>query len=423
METKKQSKVTEFMEEKFVPVAAAIGGQRHLLALRDGIVMIMPLLILGAFAMIVIDFPVPAWISLMEETGWSWDGHIDIIINATFGIMAVVAAYGVASSLAGSYKKKNGEAVDGVPAGILSIATYFVITQGDGMGSENLFVAMLFAIATAEIYRLFIQKEWVIKLPDSVPTAVSRQFTALLPGLAVLGFAWLFIAVPMSYTEHHTISTWLNEGLFSWMAGVGLSYPFMMLGSFLEHLLWTFGLHGSAIIIFPFFEPLWVTSTYVGTTSIFTWAFYENNVWLGGSGATLPVVVYMLLFAKSKLLKDVGKVAIGPGLFNINEPVTFGLPVVLNPILMIPYIVTPLVIVTIMYIGTSVGLFPIMDKIVPWTTPIFISGFLAASGGIGSRLMAVVAQVICFGASFIIWLPFIRAWDNINLRREAGEAE
>ena len=291
------------------------------------------------------------------------------------------------------------------------------------MDAEYLFVAMFFAIITAEVYRLFIQNEWIIKMPDSVPQAVSRQFTALLPGLVILGASWLLIAVPMTYTESGTISAWLNGGLFTWMANVGLSYPFMMLGSFLEHLLWTFGLHGSAIIIFPFFEPLWVVSTTIGTSSIFTWAFYENNVWLGGSGATLPVVVYMLLFAKSKLLKDVGKVAIGPGLFNINEPVTFGLPVVLNPILMIPYILSPLVIITIMYFGTYIGLFPIMDKIVPWTTPIFISGFLAASGGIGSRIMAVVAQAACFAVAFLIWMPFIRAWDNVNLKREAGEVE
>ena len=419
METNKQSKLTTFMEEKFVPVAARIGGQRHLLALRDGIVMIMPLLILGAFAMIVIDFPVPAWTDFMTEAGWYWDGgHIDIIMNATFGIMAIIAAYGVGSSLAGSYKKSNGEAIDGVPAGVLSIATFYVITQGEGTDSMFLFVAMLFAIFTAEIYRLFIQKDWVIKLPDSVPVAVSRQFTALLPGLAVLAISWLFIAVPMTYTESHTISTWLNEGLFSGLSSFGLSYPFMMFGSFVEHLLWTLGLHGSAIIIFPFFEPLWISVTTPGTTSIITWTFYENNVWLGGSGATLPAVVYMLIFAKSKLLKDIGKISIGPGLFNINEPVTFGLPVVLNPMLMIPYILSPLVIITIMYIGTAVGLFPIMDKMVPWTTPIFISGFLAAAGGFGARIMSVIAQVICFAAAFVIWFPFIRAWDNVNVKLE-----
>ncbi|MDR2869879.1 MAG: PTS transporter subunit EIIC [Deferribacteraceae bacterium] len=419
METK-GSKISAFMEETFVPIAASIGGQRHLLALRDGIVMIMPLLILGSFAMIVIEFPVPAWSEYMVSAGWGGDGYLSILMNATFGITAIVAAYGVANSLAASYKRKNGDAIDGVPAGILAIATFFIVNQDGGTDSANLFVAMLFAIITAEIYRTFIQREWVIKLPPSVPAAVSRQFTALLPGLVILGGSWLFIAVPLSNTESATISAWLNNGLFASLAGIGLSYPAMMLGSFLEHLLWSFGLHGSAIIIFPFFEPLWVTSTAEGT-SIFTWAFYENNVWMGGSGATLPVVVYMLIFAKSKLLKGVSKVAIAPGIFNINEPVVFGLPIVLNPMLMIPYILSPLAIVTVMYIGTSLGIFPILDKIVPWTTPVFISGFLAASGGIGSRLMAVFAQLICFMVSFLIWLPFIRAWDRINLRREAGE--
>ena len=444
MEEKKPKGLTAFMEEKFVPVAARIGGQRHLLALRDGIVMVLPLIMLAAFSMIVLEFPVKPWLQFMMQHGWiGWDDAMfpdlviaqsildatpkeDILINATYGIIAIVGAFGVASSLAGSYRKKNGDHIDGVPAGILSIATFFIIAQTGGVesgtDSTHLFVAMLFAILTAEVYRIFIQKEWVIKLPESVPQAVSRQFTALLPGLVIFAVAWLVIAVPMSYTSVGTIDSWLNNTLFSWMTRVGLSYPFMMVGSFFEHLLWTFGLHGSAIVIFPFFEPMWVVSTHVGTTSIFTWGFYENNVWIGGSGATLPVVVYMLLFAKSKLLKDVSKVAIGPGIFNINEPVTFGLPVVLNPILMIPFILSPLAIVTVMFLGTNAGIFPIMDKIVPWTTPIFISGFLAASGGIGSKLMAVVAQIICFGLSFIIWLPFIRAWDNISLKREAGKA-
>ena len=416
----KQNKATSIIEDKLVPVAAAIGGQRHLLALRDGIVMIMPLLILGSFAMIVIQFPVQPWIDMLENAGWGEEGHLGIILEYTFGIMALVASFGVASSLAGSYRKKNGEAIDGIPAGILSLATFHIITQGEGTGSEFLLVAMFFAIFTAEIYRLFIQKDWVIKLPESVPLAISRQFTALLPGLVILGVAWVFIAVPMSYTPYHTISNWLNEGLFSGLRSVGLSYPFTMLGAFLEHLLWTFGLHGAAVIIFPFFEPLWLTSTFIGTTAIFTWPFYENNIWIGGSGATLPVVIYMLVLAKSKLLKDIGKIAIGPGIFNINEPVVFGLPIVLNPILMIPFIITPLVLVTINFVGTSIGLFPVLDKLVPWTTPVFFSGFLAATGNIGQRLMAVVAQLISFVVAFLIYLPFIRAWDIINVKQEAG---
>ncbi|MCL2491907.1 MAG: PTS transporter subunit EIIC [Coriobacteriia bacterium] len=411
--------LTTFMEEKFVPIAAKIGGQRHLLALRDGIIMIMPLLILGSFAMVIIDFPIPAWAEWMETHGWYWDGgHLDVIMDATFGIMAIIAAFGVASALASSYRKANGDAVDGIPAGILAIAAFFILTQGEGMDSEYLFVALMVGLFVGEIYRLFIQKDWVIKLPETVPLAIARQFTALLPGAAILAFLWLFIAVPMRSTEAHTISNWLNTYLFSWLANVGLSYPATMLGSFLEHLLWCFGIHGAAVVIFPFYEPLWLSA--IGTDSIITWPFYENGVWIGGSGATLPVVIYMLLFAKSRLLKDIGRISIVPGLFNINETVTFGLPVVLNPMLMIPYVVTPLVIVTIMYFGTSMGIFPVLDKLIPWTTPVFISGFLAASGGLGDRIMAVVGQIICFAVAFLIWLPFIRAWDKVNVLQEEG---
>ena len=417
----KQSKLATFMEEKFIPVAARIGSQRHLMALRDGIVMIMPLLIIGSFAMVVIEFPIKAWNDFLENAGWF--GHLDIIMSATFGIMALIAAFGVAMSLAKSYKKADGSAVDGVPAGVLSIAAFLIIVQGTGNGSENLFVAMVVAILTAELYRLFIQKGWTIKMPDSVPEAISRQFTALLPGLAILGIAWLVIAVPMSYTSYGTAATWLNEGLFAWLKNVGLSYPFMLLGTFIEHLLWTFGLHGAAIVIFPFFEPLFLSAAEVGASNIITWGFYENNVWIGGSGATLPVAIYMLVFAKSKLLKEVGKVSIVPGIFNINEPVTFGLPVVLNPVLMIPFILAPMAIVTIQYFGTVVGIFPIYDKLLPWTTPVVISGFLSAAGGMGARLMGALAQIIGFVVAFLIYLPFIRAWDKVNVKREAGVSE
>jgi len=417
----KQSKSATFIEDKLVPVAASIGGQRHLLALRDGIIMIMPLLIVGSFAMIIIDFPVPAWIELMERIGWSWDGRLDIIVDYTFGIMSLVAAFGVASSLAGSYKKPNGEAVDGIPAGIMSLAVFSIITQLEKTNSEFLLVAMFFAICTAEIYRVFIQKDWVIKLPDSVPLAINRQFTALVPGILILFVAWI-IAALMAYTSYGTLANWLNEGLFGWLTTVGLSFPATMLAAFLEHVLWTFGLHGAAVVIFPFFEPLWLQATTPGTSIIFTWPFYENNIWIGGSGATLPVVVYMLVFAKSTLLKDIGKVAIGPGIFNINEPVTFGLPVVLNPLLMVPFILTPMVLVLFNWLGTVIGIFPIMDTFIPWTTPVFISGFLSAAGGIGSKLMGVVAQLLSFVIAFFIWLPFIRAWDVINVKQEAGEA-
>lgn len=192
------------------------------------------------------------------------------------------------------------------------------------------------------------------------------------------------------------------------------SIPFVkptLVVCFFEHLLWSFGLHGSAIIVFPSFEPLWIMNMAenlsAGAQNIVTFTFYENGAWMGGSGATLPVVVYMLVFAKSKLLKNVGKVGIAPGLFNINEPVTFGLPIVLNPILMIPYILSPMAAMSVQYLGTAVGLFPLCNNMVPWTCPVLISGFLTTGS-----VMGVVAQLCGLAVSFLIWLPFIRVWDQ-----------
>ena len=186
-----------FMEEKFLPVAARLGGQRHLLALRDGVVMVMPLLILGAFSMIIAEFPVEAFLNFMAGVfGENWNAFEGVIINATYGISAIVACFGVASSLVNSY----GE--NGTPAGIIAMAAFFAVvvptalTNADGeavdawiagsLDATLLFTALLTALIVGEIYRFLVQKNFTIKLPDSVPKAVSAQFTALLPGTVII---------------------------------------------------------------------------------------------------------------------------------------------------------------------------------------------------------------------------------------------
>lgn len=409
-----------FMEEKFLPVAARLGGQRHLLALRDGVVMVMPLLILGAFSMIIAEFPVEAFLNFMAGVfGENWNAFEGVIMNATYGISAIVACFGVASSLVNSY----GE--NGTPAGIIAMAAFFAVvvptalTNADGeavdawiagsLDATLLFTALLTALVVGEIYRLLVQKNFTIKLPDSVPKAVSAQFTALLPGTVIIV---LFTVVRLVFSATPgAASPVCHRHHLHPLRHLGTSYIGTLVVCFFEHLLWSFGLHGSAIIVFPIFEPLWIMNMAEnlssGAHNIVTFTFYENGVWMGGSGATLPVVIYMLIFAKSKLLKNVGKVGIAPGLFNINEPVTFGLPIVLNPILMIPYILSPMAAMSVQYLGTAIGLFPLCNNMVPWTCPVLISGFLTTGS-----IMGVVAQLCGLAVSFLIWLPFIRVWDK-----------
>jgi PTS system cellobiose-specific IIC component len=358
--------------------------------------------------------------------GENWNAFEGVIMNATYGIVAIVACYGVASSLVNSY------GLDGTPAGMIALSSFFIINlvQSADLAGESadvwlastftaefLFTALVTALVAGEMYRFIVQKKWVITLPKSVPSAVSRQFTALVPGILIMLF-FLIIHGLFALTVWGSFPIFLTEIIATPLRGFGTSYIGTSIAVFIEHFLWSLGLHGSSIIIFPIFEPMWIQNMNAnlgGATNIVTQMFYENGIWIGGSGATLPVVIYMLVFAKSKLLKQIGRIGIVPGLFNINEPVTFGLPVVLNPFLMIPYIVAPFVVMTVQFIGTSIGLFPYCNIMVPWTTPFIISGFFMTGGNI----MGVVAQLVSFAVAFIIWLPFIKIWDDRNYKMES----
>lgn len=420
---------TNFFEEKFMPIAARIGNQRHLLALRDGIMFSMPLLIIGSLFIILAELPIDAYQNFMASVfGENWTVFEGVAANGTIGIIALISSFGVAYSLAGSYEA-DGKNIDGIPAGVLSVASYLIVNvvgvfgtgddaveawRTDLFSSQYLFVAMVVAIVTAEIYRILLQKKFVITMPKTVPPTVARSFTALLPGFVITIF-FMLIRLAFAYTPWEDFATFIQEILKKPLSAAGSSYLGTLAACLVEHFLWAFGIHGSSIMT-SVMEPIWLVNAgenleafKAGATKlphIVTYTFYENGVWMGGSGATLSVVIYMLVFAKSKLVKQVGRLAIVPGLFNINEPVVFGLPVVLNPFLMIPYIISPIVVMTIMYVGTAIGIFPYTTGvIVPWTTPYFISGYLMTGGKIGG----VVMELVAFIAAFVVWFPFIRS--------------
>jgi len=423
--------IKQFFEEKFIPFAARIAAQKHLLALRDGIILAMPLLIIGSLFIIIGEFPLDAYQNFMASIfGEGWNEFVwnDIFV-ATISLISIIATFGVASSLASSY------GVDGLPAGVLALSSFFILNtldaetwswNADLFGVQNLFVGMIIALLVGEIYRFLLQKNFVIKLPSSVPPSVARSFTALLPAAVIivlsLAVKWIFAA-----TSYGNISNFLVEILKAPLTFAGTSYIGAFIAVLIEQILWSFGIHGSSIVT-SVLEPIWLNANLENLAAfeagastlphIVTQTFIEIFLWIGGSGATLPVVVYMLIFARSKLLKQVGKLSIAPGIFNINEPVVFGLPIVLNPFLMIPFILSPLAILTISYVGMAIGIFPRMAGLtIPWTTPYLISGYLATGGHIGG----VILQIINFVVSFLIWLPFIGSWDKKNVELEKEE--
>ncbi|PXY83925.1 PTS sugar transporter subunit IIC [Lactobacillus melliventris] len=419
-----------FLEAKILPVANKIGQQRHMTAIRKGIIATLPLTIVGSFFTILSNMPIPAVANFLAP----YQAILDIPFRFTVGILSLYATFGIASALAESYK------MDTLSSGILAVLAFLVatvqpvkvnadvknvITAGRYINIANLSASSLFAaIATAlisvEIYHFLEKKNITIKMPQGVPPEVSNSFVALFPAAVILILFWVVRDI-----FNFNIATFISNILMplkgflvgNSLAG-GLTTVFFICG------FWTLGIHGAAImdpIVRPFWEMSIATNmnqfhagaaaTHLST--IFTEQFLQWFVWIGGAGGTLALVV-LFMFSKSKYLKDLGKLSILPGLFNINEPIIFGAPIVLNPILGIPFILAPLVTTTISYFATTSHLVPMMMVRLPFTIPAPIAAIMSTNWSWN----AVILSVVNFIIYIIIYYPFFKVFEKQQLEKE-----
>ena len=403
-----------FMEQKFVPIAAKIGAQRHLVAIRDSFMVMMPLMILGALATMINNLPIPAFQTLMNNIfhGEAWKQFGGGVWNGTFAILSVGISFLLAYHLARNAGK------DGLAAGVISLASFFALgglivpDNIGGMGSQGLFVALIVGLIAGELFiRLSGNPRLVIKMPDGVPPAVSKAFASLLPSMIIVSLFALVYAIFAGFGVTSIINSFymLVQKPFMSLAN---SYGSALLLAFISPLLWFFGLHGSNMI-----EPLMQTLNAPAieeniraieaghvAPNIVNKPFFDSFVNLGGSGATIALIIAIYLVGrKSKSMMTVSNLSAAPGIFNINEPVMFGLPIVLNPIFFVPFILTPVVLVTIAYFATKVGLVPAATVMPPWVTPPIIGGVLATNSWQGGVLAAVNLVV-----AVLIYMPFVK---------------
>lgn len=433
-----------FLENRVMPVAGRIAEQKHLQAIRDGIILTMPLLIIGSLFLIIGFIPIPGYSDFMSSIfGDKWLTKLLYPVNATFDIMALIVSFGVAYRLAEKYK------VDPLSAGAISVASFLLATpyttmftpEGAGaavevggvipvalMGSKGLFVAMILAILSTEIYRKIIQKKIVITMPEGVPPAVSRSFVALIPAAVVLLVVWL-LRILIENTSFQSIHNIVADLLVGPLNTLGGSLFGAIIAVLLVHVLWSLGLHGAAIVE-GVLGPIWLSlmdqnraifqaSVGAELPNIVTKQFFDMWVYAGGSGATLALVLLMMFRARSEQMKNIGRLSMGPGLFNINEPVIFGMPIVMNPLLIIPFIVAPIVLVIISYAAMTLGWVAKPSGVaVPWTTPPIISGYLATGG----KISGSVLQLVNFVIALLIYYPFFRLWDKQKLAEEKASS-
>ncbi len=246
---------TNAFAEKLMPIAGKVASSRHLVALRDGFALVMPLIIIGSVFMIISQFPIPAYLNLMSSLfGADWQTTVGWATNATFSVIGMVAVIGISYELAKSY-----EGIDALSASMVSLASFMLtiplnidkagaawvpLTQ---LGSMGLFEALLIGLFITDAFVWMIHKNWQFKMPDTVPPAVGHAFSSLIPGFVIILGMWL-LRLGVSFTDFKTIPNVITVIVAQPLNVVGGSIFGALVAEFFVVFLWLFGIHGSNIV-------------------------------------------------------------------------------------------------------------------------------------------------------------------------------
>lgn len=423
--------------EKLMPIANAIGSQKHLQAVRNGLLTILPLTIVGSMFTIIMNLPIESymeWIAPYSE-------QIGVPFRYTVGLMSVYVAFAIGSHLGESYnlsKTMSGilsvlgtmlliqpiNLSEGLNSAGIEVASGRYIPMGN-LGSSGLFGAIIASLISVEIYNFTKKRNLEIRMPEGVPPLIAESFAALLPTLFVILLFW----IPTHFLgfDLNGLLTLIVSPLRQFMISDNLFGG--VLTQFVIMLFWSFGIHGHAVLG-PIIRPLWDGAIFENAElfqngmsefelpNIFTEQFFQWYAQMGGSGATLAFVV-LCLFSKSSFLKQLGKVSIIPGIFNINEPVIFGAPLVMNPLLIIPFILAPVANTILIYIVTILDFMPRMIMKPPFSIPAPIGALLTTN----FNWFAVLMTVVSFFLSMAIYYPFFKAFEKqqLVLEKEGNE--
>ncbi|WP_155731069.1 PTS sugar transporter subunit IIC [Streptobacillus moniliformis] len=428
-------KFMDWMENHFVPVTTKISSQKHLVAIRDSFIAILPVTMVGSIAVLlnvlfrnipneygfpqVAEFMAP----LININGVVWFGSL--------AILSLVFIIALGYNLASGYK------VNPLAGALVAVASFILFLPQEArfmaeingtmhevsswgfldfnkyLGATGLFSAMVIGFFSTLIYSKLMQAKITIKLPDSVPPAVNRAFSSIIPGV---------IAIYASATLSYLVTTYTGQTLNDLIAKyiqaplLGLSQGVfsVILLAFLVQLFWFFGLHGHNVlapILDGIYQPaLLANAEHIakgGTVDtlpyLWTRGSFDAYLQMGGSGITIALIIAIFIFSKREDHRAVAKLGLPMGVFNINEPMIFGMPIVLNPLYLIPFLSVSTIGAIIAYTATKIGIVPPVFVQVPWVLPPGIYAFFATGGSIAAALVSLFNVFI----AFVIWTPFV----------------
>lgn len=427
------SRLVKWLEDYVLPIASRLGQVRWLVALRDAFISLMPITIAGSLAVLIKSLITAAKVHL----GWNTFAFAmqplvsisDLVWRGTFSLYACFFALALGYQLAKNFEgNRLAAAIVSLSSFSLSIANYAKIRfHGESVVVKNafdisqfsttgLFTAILFGSIGFLIYYACYKARFMLHLSTNMPHAEQAAFDSLIPAMVAVfsvgGINYLFQAVTHDYFGDWLLTT-IQMPLVKWGQGFGT----VLLVTLLVQVFWFFGINGLSVLS-PILDSIWltaqngnITAATSGKVPPYVWVRGSFNVfaWFGGAGGTLMLIVAILVFSKRSDYRTIAKIALAPGIFNIGEPILLGLPVVLNPVYLIPFLLTPVVNVAFSYWVSVMGLVNPVQVAVPSIMPPIIGPFLACNYDWRAIILSIVDMLIAFA----IWSPFVIAADKI----------
>ena len=410
--------MTGVLNRRVVPVLTALSENTYLSAIRAGMVAVVPLTIIGGLFMIVAYLPVSGW----EERVKPYIDLLQVPVTATFGVLAVFACFAIAYDLG----RRLGQ--DALTSAMVATAVFLLIQidrqnqtfNADGLGSKGLFTAVLVALVSVRVQKLFTDWNVVIRMPAGVPPVVYQSFLSLVPLLFLVLAFWMI---------RHVLGLDINQGVqtaFKPLVFALNTLPGILVYALLVTMLWSVGINGDNAVdavVAPIFlqylaENVEAVRQGLPLPYVTANGFFSTFVNVGGTGATIALAL-LLLTSRDPGYRKISRLSLPTQVFQINEPIFFGLPIVLNPVFMVPYILSALILTTCTYLLMHWGLInkPLVN--VPWTTPPVIGHYLVSGGD----WRAAVWGVVSIAVAMAVYFPFARAAERQRLAAAAVQQE
>ncbi|MGM7557816.1 PTS sugar transporter subunit IIC [Aerococcus christensenii] len=417
------------MSQLLGPVSEKVGNQRHLQAISKGMMFSLPFLVIGSLFLIVANPPINIDAYQPETANVFWTvlaqwkfaamqyyDYLTAPFNLTVGMIGLISCFGIAHALAEYYRLNP--AINGMVASTIFLLVCTPIQKGkiqlDFLGTNGLFIAIIIALCVVEVNQFFEKRGIQLKLPDSIPSMVATFVNTLLPLLVNIVIFYGINLISIAYFGKMFPEVVMNV-LTPATSAAGSLPGFLLIVTF-GNLLWLFGVNGSSII-FPIVFTLGITETGMNAelckqgaemTHLMNLQMFRISV-LGGAGGTLGLILLMIR-SKVPELKTLGKLALLPGICSINEPIIFGLPIVFNPVLAIPFLMVPIVSLVLTYYAQKIGLIGLGYIVDPSFTPFFMQSFLSSMD-----LRNVVFAFILILISAGIYYPFFKVIEKQKL--------